>query len=160
MFRVFRQAGKAGERVVRLAGIDAEDIVYILEDATNRMSPHDWANKAIYLYDKWDADTIVYEKNYGGEMIEAIFSPIRKNLPLKDVWAKKGKLIRAEGPSLLYERGRVKHVKGLAKLEEEMTMYAGRGKSPNRLDAAVYAVQHLALRKQNIGKVTISDFFM
>lgn len=126
-----------------VAGLGVDDVVYILEDATEVASPYDWARKVVRLYDKYEADIIVYERNYGNEMIQAIFDPIRKNLPLKDEWAKKGKLIRAEGPSLLYEKGQVKHVKGLLELEEEMTTYDGTGKSPNRLDAMVYCVQHL-----------------
>lgn len=130
-----------------VAGQDFEGIIYILEDATEILSPHAWATKTVHLLDKWDADLVVYEKNYGAEMIEAIFRPIRKSLPLKDVWAKKAKLLRAEGPSLLYEKNQVKHVKGLQKLEEEMTKYDGRGKSPNRLDAMVYCVLELAGKK-------------
>jgi len=141
-----------------VAGLGVDGLCYILEDATERLSPHAWATKAVRLYDKWDADYIVYERNYGAEMIEAIFKPIRNGLPLKDVWAKKGKLLRAEGPSLLYEKGMVKHVRGLSDLEEEMTTYNGSGKSPNRLDSAVYAIQELMLGKQN--KVTSTEILL
>ena len=142
--------------IVGALGVD--DKVYILKDDTAIMSPAEWAQRSVTLMDAYGADYIVYERNYGAEMIQAIYDAIRPNVPLKDVWAKKGKLIRAEGPSLLYEQGKVKHVKGLVDLEEEYTTYDGKGKSPNRLDSAVMLIQDLAMGKTN--KITSTEFLL
>jgi phage terminase large subunit-like protein len=64
------------------------------------------------------------------------------------VRASRGKALRAEPVASLYERGRVKHVKGLDKLEDQMVQWEPLGKhsSPDRLDAAVQAVVNLALK--------------
>lgn len=151
-------ASTSDECGISVVGKGIDDIIYVLGDFTAIMSPRTWAEKAIQLFDYYNADKIIYERNYGGDMIETILSQVRKNIPLQDVWAKKGKLLRAEGPSLLYEQQRVKHVKGLTDLEEEMTTYNGKGKSPNRLDALVYGVSSFIEGKTN--KITSSEFLL
>lgn len=142
--------------VVISKGVD--DLLYIRGDYTGIMSPKVWSELVVSLYDQYDADVIVYEKNYGAEMIETIFSQLRSNLPLKAVQSRHGKLIRAEGPSLLYEQGKVKHIKGLLELEEEMTTYDGKGNSPNRLDAAVHGINHYMGGKKSI--ITATKFYL
>lgn len=146
--------GGADECGICVAGLGFDDIVYILVDATEKLHPSAWSKKAIDLYDSYQADCIVYEKNYGGAMVETTLESVRKNLPLKDVTAKKNKIIRAEPVATLYHRGRVKHRRGLSKLEDEMTTYSGNGKSPNRLDAMVYAVLELTGGQKNTVKST------
>lgn len=141
-----------------VAGIDWDDISYIIEDATEKLTPNGWATKVVRLYDKYDADSIVVETNFGAAMCATILDNVRKNLPIKEVHAKKSKMLRAEPVSTLYERDRVRHVKGLEKLETEMTTYEGKGKSPNRLDAAVYAITELMLGKKHF--VQSTEFYI
>ena len=68
------------------------------------------------------------------------------NLPIKKVRATRGKILRAEPVSILYEHGRVRHVGIFGALEEEMTSYAGAStpnQSVDRLDALVWALTDL-----------------
>ena len=52
----------------------------------------------------------------------------------------------------LYEQGRVRHVGAFPELEDEMCSALGEGtKSPDRLDALVWAVSELALRARHQG---------
>lgn len=117
----------------------------ILEDCTKIQSPKEWATEAIQLFTKYHANYIVYEKNQGGDMVRTIFDQIVANLPLKDVWAKKGKLLRAEPVAVLYEKGLVEHFEIFPILEKEMVTYTGESgeASPNSLDAMVYALMEL-----------------
>ena len=116
---------------------------YILDDQTMVATPKAWAKQAINLYHKWQANIIVYEKNMGGLLVRETLKTIDKNVPITDVWASRGKIVRAEPVASLYEQGLVLHRKRFPELEYEMTTYTGdpKEKSPNRLDAMVYAVK-------------------
>ena len=118
---------------------------YILDDQTAVMSPGAWAAKSIQLYEKYKANYIVAETNFGADMIKTIIKQIEPSIPIRDVHASRGKLIRAEPIAALYEQGLVYHVKRFPELEYEMTTYTGdpKQKSPNRLDAAVWGVSSL-----------------
>jgi phage terminase large subunit-like protein len=131
-----------------VAGIDINGVCYILQDATDRYTPEGWAAKAIELYHLYGADRIVAERNQGGEMVRYTFKTVDETIPIKLVHASRGKFARAEPVSSLYERGRVKHVKGLDALEDQMVQWEPLGGvgSPDRLDAMVWAVTELALK--------------
>ncbi len=131
-----------------VVGMDINGVCYVLEDATERLSPEGWATKALEIYEKYKADRIVAERNQGGEMVRHTFKTVNETIPIKLVHASRGKMARAEPVSSLYERGRVKHVKGLDTLEEQMVTWEPLGAigSPDRLDALVWAVTELALK--------------
>lgn len=131
-----------------VAGIDVNGCSYILEDATDRFTPEQWATRAIELYHKYSADRIVAERNQGGDMVRHTFKSVDETIPVKLVHASRGKFARAEPVSALYERGKVKHVKGLDQLEDQMVQWEPLGSigSPDRLDAMVWAVTELALK--------------
>lgn len=131
-----------------VAGIDVNGICYVLHDATERFSPEGWASKAIELYHLYEADRIVAERNQGGEMVRHTFKTVDETIPIKLVHASRGKFARAEPVSSLYERGRVKHLKGLDALEDQMVQWEPLGSigSPDRLDAMVWAITELALK--------------
>jgi len=131
-----------------VAGMDINGVCYILHDATERYTPEGWAAKAIELYHLYGADRIVAERNQGGEMVRYTFKTIDETIPIKLVHASRGKFARAEPVSSLYERGRVKHVRGLDLLEDQMVQWEPLGSigSPDRLDAMVWAVTELALK--------------
>jgi PBSX family phage terminase large subunit len=135
------------------AGIDAEGEVYILEDATLRGSPQEWAKKAVELYQVWSADTIIAERNYGGAMVENTIRTVWRDAPFREVVASRGKIRRAEPVSALYEKGRVHHVGVFAELEEQLLSFTTDGyegsRSPDRADACIWAVSDLAVRKQS-----------
>jgi len=131
-----------------VAGIDLNGCSYILEDATDRYTPEGWATKAIDLYHLYEADKIVAERNQGGDMVKYTLHTVNETVPIKLVHASRGKFARAEPVSSLYERGKVKHLKGLDALEDQLVQWEPLGSigSPDRLDAMVWAVTELALK--------------
>ena len=131
-----------------VAGVDVNGCSYVLEDATDRYTPEQWATKAVDLYHKYSADRIVAERNQGGEMVRHTLKTVDETIPIKLVHASRGKFARAEPVSALYERGKVKHVKGLDLLEDQMVQWEPLGSigSPDRLDAMVWAITELALK--------------
>jgi len=130
-----------------VAGIDVNGTGYVLEDATDRYSPAEWAAKAISLYQSYNADRIVAERNQGGEMVRRTLEAEDETVPIRLVHASRGKMARAEPISALYERGRVKHTTGLDELETQMRTWEPLGSlgSPDRLDACVWALTDLML---------------
>jgi phage terminase large subunit-like protein len=131
--------------VVAALGTDGNG--YILEDCTVKAGPATWGRVATSAYERHRADCIVGEVNYGGDMVRATIQAARKSTPFKKVTASRGKVVRAEPFSSLYEQGKVRHVGILAPLEDELCAmstlgYTGQG-SPNRADAAIWALAEL-----------------
>jgi phage terminase large subunit-like protein len=134
------------------AGCDAEGIGYVLRDATaERLSPARWAKRVVDLYHRLEADRIVAEANQGGEMVEAVLRQADESVPITRVHARRGKYLRAEPIAALYEQGKVRHVGAFPALEDEMCDYAldglSSGRSPDRLDALVWALTALMKRE-------------
>jgi len=132
-------------------GVDGRG--YVLEDATCKLSPEGWARRSITAYHRWEADRIVAERNFGGAMVRAVVRASDANVPYKEVTASRGKSARAEPISALYEQGRVSHVgSGLTDLEDEMVLMTANGytgeRSPNRVDAVVWALTEVMLGHQ------------
>lgn len=122
---------------------------YVLEDGTLRGSPEEWARKAVHLYRKYSADKIVAEKNQGGEMVLSVLRSVDRTVPVVLVHASRGKHVRAEPISALYEQNRIHHVGRFDKLEDQMCMFsidnlrdANTG-SPDRVDALVWGLTHV-----------------
>jgi len=122
---------------------------YILEDGSMKGSPEEWARKAVNLYRKWEADKIVAEKNQGGDMVASVIKAVDRSILPKLVHASRGKYIRAEPISSLYEQNRVHHVGRHDKLEDQMCTFSvdnirGNGMgSPDRVDALVWGLTEL-----------------
>jgi phage terminase large subunit-like protein len=130
-----------------VAGIDVNGTAYVLEDHTGRYSPQQWASKAVELYRDHMADRVVAERNQGGDMVRHTLHTEDETLPVRLVHASRGKMARAEPVSALYEQGKVKHVRGLNDLEDQMVQWEPLGSigSPDRLDALVWAITDLSL---------------
>lgn len=121
---------------------------YVLADRSLRGSPDEWAKAAVALYREFDADRIVAEKNQGGEMVEAVIRAVDRNVPITLVHATRGKLVRAEPISALYEQNRVHHIGRFDDLEDQMCIFAAdfdrnNNGSPDRLDALVWGLSFL-----------------
>lgn len=117
---------------------------WIIADRSGIYTPNGWAKAAIELYRELGADRIVAERNQGGEMVESVLRQEDPNIPYSDVWASKSKEARAEPAAGLYEQERIHHLKVFPELESELTSWVpGEGESPNRLDAAVWALADL-----------------
>ena len=137
------------------------DHAYVLEDGSTRQSPEGWARVVASLFAKHSADLVAVEKNYGGDMARAVLQAASKNLPVKLVNATRGKHVRAEPVSYLYERGKVTHCQPMPELEDQMcgftsTGYMGDG-SPDRADALVWALTELMLGRGSI-KLGVSNY--
>jgi len=144
------------ETGIIVAGISADRHCYILEDATcTAATPEEWSAKAVAMYRKWGADRIVAEKNQGGQMVQSVIRSADRTLPpCKLVHASKGKEIRAEPVSAYYEHGEVHHVGRFVELERQMTEWNPvNGKSPDRLDALVWACTELMDKGMSKGAV-------
>lgn len=131
-----------------VAGIDVNHNAYVLGDYTDRYSPGEWAKKVVELYHEFSADRIVAEKNQGGDMVKHTIETEDPTVPIRMVHASRGKMARAEPVAALYERDKVRHVKGLNDLEDQMVQWEPLGNlgSPDRLDALVWALTDLLLK--------------
>ena len=139
------------------AGIDGRGHGYVLADASMLApSPRNWAAKGVSLFQQLKADRIVGERNYGGDMVEETVRTVDQNVSYHDVVSTRGKLLRGEPVCALYEKGFIHHVGNFPELEGEMCSYIPGDKSPNRLDAAVFALTELMLGSQTLG---VLDYF-
>lgn len=122
--------------------------IIVLADITEPRSPNAWAKAACDLLDDWKGDVLVCESNFGGEMVRSTIQNYKPSAPVLLRNASRGKHVRAEPVSLLYEQGRVKHMPGLADAESELKQFTNRGyqggSSPNRADALVWIVDELS----------------
>jgi hypothetical protein len=140
--------GGATECGIVVVGKVRED-AYVLADYSMRGTPAMWANKVLDAYIEWNANLIVAEKNYGGDMVREVLQGAQRardiNAPVWLVNATRGKAVRAEPVQARYERGFVHHVGTYVQLEDEMTSYVPgqTTDSPNRMDALVWAVTSL-----------------
>ena len=142
------------ETGIIVAGLGEDTHGYVLADHSGRYSPNEWGQLVVSLYEKYRANRIVCETNQGGDLVEANLRNVRRDLPIYTVHAKHAKRVRAEPVAALYEQGRVHHVGSLATLEDQYVTWepdvVEGGKhvktdSPDRLDAAVYAITDLMI---------------
>ena len=132
------------------AGLDRDGAGYVLADGTVAMvRPDRWAAAAVLLYRSLGADALVAEVNQGGDMVVAVIGQVDPEIPVRAVRATRGKWLRAEPVSALYAQGRVRHVGTFPELEDELCDFGpnglSSGRSPDRLDALVWAITALML---------------
>jgi phage terminase large subunit-like protein len=137
-------AATSDETGIVAAGIGNNGDYYILDDKSLRASPDAWARQAVMLYHEYKADKIIAETNNGGDMVIMLLKQVDASVPTKKVTATRGKQLRAEPISSLYEQGRVHHVGYFAELEVQMCEWTPlSNESPDRLDALVWALTEL-----------------
>jgi phage terminase large subunit-like protein len=144
-----------------VAGKDAAGEAFVLHDGSLRAArPRAWAQAAVALYRRFEADCIVAEVNQGGEMVAAVIATVDANVPVKPVRARRGKWLRAEPVAALYQQGRVHHAGRFPELEDEMCDFGpdglSNGHSPDRVDALVWAVSELMFAQA--GEPRVRDF--
>lgn len=146
-----RTADEAGIVVVGLGDCHClgrpDRHAFVLEDLTGRFNPRDMGQRAIDAYHRWQASRLVAEDNFGGKIVEDLVRLIDDTVAYRAVHASRGKIVRAEPVSALYEQGRVHHVGLHRELEDEMCGYAPltSTESPGRLDALVWGITDLML---------------
>lgn len=136
---------QSDETGIVCVGKDSDEY-FVLGDESGVYTPNEWANQAIALYKKWDADVIIGEVNNGGDMVEQNIRNVNRSVHYKDVRATRGKSLRAEPIVGLYENSKVTHIEQFDKLESQMVSYSGEksSESPDRMDALVWAMTELS----------------
>lgn len=144
------------ETGILVVGLGYDGHLYVLEDLSGRYSPKEWAEKAIDAHRRWQADSIIGEVNNGGDLVKSNLHAFWELNPhvggdtvpdYRDVRASRGKAVRAGPVAALYEQHKVHHVGSFIPLEDQMvTWVPGESDfSPDRMDALVWAITHLAL---------------
>jgi phage terminase large subunit-like protein len=137
---------------IGVVGLGIDGRGYVLADRTCKLSPDGWGRRTIQAYVDFKADLIVYERNFGGAMVEAVIRAAAQAMgvttpKMKEVTASRGKMVRAQPVAALYEQGRASHCDVFSELEEELTTWTPEsGQSPNRLDWLVWAMTELMVR--------------
>lgn len=135
-----------------VAAIGADGNAYVLEDCTVKAGPATWGRVAISAFERHQADAVIGETNYGGAMVGHVVQTAAREgggrrVTFRQVTASRGKVVRAEPFSALYEQGKIRHVGDFMELEDEMTAFSTYGhlgdKSPNRADALFWALSDL-----------------
>ncbi len=144
------------ETGIIVAGLGEDGHGYVLEDLSGRYSPLRWARRAVKAFHDYKADRIVAEVNQGGAMVEQTLRSCDAKIPYKAVHASRGKYARAEPVAALDEAGRIHHAGVFGALEDQMCGFTGGsnaagGKSPDRVDARVWALTELMLGKASQG---------
>ncbi len=143
-----------GDDVGIIVAAEYGDGAIILEDATcPATSPMAWATAVAKCVDHWNADCVVAEKNFGGDMVESTLRAGGVNARVVMVSASRGKQVRAEPVAALYDQKRIRHRAQFTLMEAEMLMTTPAGYqgdlSPNRMDALVWAVTNLKIEAQS-----------
>lgn len=138
---------------------------YVLGDFSVRDTPAEWANRALNAYEQFNADAFIVEVNQGGDMVAHTLKIAAKerginpnSLKIINARAGESKGVRAEPVSTLYETGMIHHVGMFGTLEDQMCTWTPAEKSPDRMDALVWAAHSLLVkpvkRSAAQGKVT------
>lgn len=160
----------SAETGILVAGKDENDVGYVLADKTLRGSPAEWGKAVVTAYDRFGADTVVAETNNGGDMVRFVVEAAAQELhrqgerdtpyiSFKKVHASRGKYIRAEPVSTLYENGRCKHVGAFEELEDQMCSWLPGDTSPDRLDALVWCFTELLVGSTGMKATELAQAF-
>jgi hypothetical protein len=138
---------------ITVEGLGTDGRGYLLEDLTVKAGPSTWGRVAVDAYIRHGADAMIGESNFGGGMVKFVIQAAaaahesKPRVNFKMVTASRGKVVRAEPFSALYEQGKIVHVGIFAPLEDEMCAFSTMGytgpRSPNRADAHFWALTEL-----------------
>lgn len=121
----------------------------VLEDLSGVMDPEAWGKAAVEAFVRWRADTVVAEKNQGGEMVRAVIHAAARKMgvprpPVRLVHARRGKALRAEPVAQQFRQGNVWMRGSLPRLADQMLSWTPESTdSPDRLDAMVHGLTHV-----------------
>jgi phage terminase large subunit-like protein len=140
------------EQGIVVCGLGQDGLGYVLADRSCRLSPDGWGRRAVAAYDEFAADRLLWEANFGGEMVELVVRTAARALGVtaatRRVVASRGKRLRAEPIAALFEQGRVRLVGTMPELEDQLVTFTSDGDgSPDRLDAMVMGLTDLMLRR-------------
>jgi phage terminase large subunit-like protein len=147
---------KVAETGIIVAGLGLDGQGYILADYSLQGKPSEWADAVAAAYNLFKADAVVGEDNNGGDLVEVNVRTAKKNISYHAVHASRGKIIRAEPVSSLYQQGRVHHVGVFPDLEDQLCNWEPGMRSPDRLDALVWALTELMLDEDKESGILIA----
>jgi phage terminase large subunit-like protein len=124
-------------------GMDASGKAYVLDDLSIGAAPEIWAKRVAEAYHKYRARLVVMEGNAGGELLVNLLKTTDDSLKIKMVHAHTSKISRAEPVVILYQKKMAFHARQFQQLEMQMATYEPRSKSPDRLDALVWAMTEI-----------------
>jgi hypothetical protein len=152
------------------AARDADGDLYVLDDRSRTMGADTWGTEVCKLAIDRQADAIIVENNFGGDMAAQVVRQAWTELERQgetsgmlmpsiiEVHAKQGKRLRAEPIAQLYKQGKVHHVGEFTELEGQMVTWLPGMDSPDRMDACVHALTELAdPAQQGIGTQPYRD---
>lgn len=130
-----------------VAGLGTDGNAYVIEDLTCKAGPKVWGNIATTAFDRHQANVIIGETNFGGDMVRFVIQTSKPRVPFKKITASRGKAVRAEPISALSETGKIRFAGQFHDLEDELCSFTTAGyigdKSPNRADAFIWAMSEL-----------------
>lgn len=135
----------SAETGIVVAALAQNGHVAVLDDVSLKGTPLEWANAAVKAFVDYRADRIVAEVNQGGDLVAGNIFAVNPSVPFRAVRATRGKMVRAEPVSALYEQGRVHHLGTFPTLEDQMVTWVPGEKSPDRMDALVWALTELVV---------------
>lgn len=141
----------------RSAGSVRDRHAYVLDDLTIKGSPRTWADAAVKAYHAYNADKIIAEVNAGGDMVAYVIGTVDPRVPVQVVRAKRAKYTRAEPIAALWEQARAHMVGYFVELEDELCTFIPGEKSPDRLDAMVWALWALMVEEQPPAGIWAAD---
>lgn len=153
---------RSDEIGIIVAGLGIDGRAYVIEDLSCRLGPAGWARRAVEAYHRHSADAIVAEINFGKAMVEETIRTQDRTVAIRSVTASRGKSVRAEPISALYEDkiDKVRHVGRFEELEDQLCKFTTSGytgeRSPDRADALVWALTELMMKQQ--ATMTITNY--
>lgn len=144
------------ETGIVVVGLGIDGHGYVLADLSMQGKPLEWAQEVVRAYDLYEADTVIGEVNNGGDLVESNVHTVRKNLPFKAVRATRGKQLRAEPVSSLYQQQRAHHVGTHPNLEDQQCSWEPGMRSPDRLDACVWGFTELMVEEDKESGILIA----
>jgi phage terminase large subunit-like protein len=142
---------ESDETGIIVAGTDGFGKAYVLDDLSMSAAPEIWAKAVVKAYKKYSAKLVVIETNAGGELLTHLLRSVDDSIKLKTVYAGVSKAARAEPIAILYQKKMIFHAAQFHKLETQMVSFESRSKSPDRLDAMVWAMTELMGVSKNSG---------
>ena len=141
-----------------VVGRTADGLGIVLDDMSVSGDPDTWATQSVDAYYKWHADALVPERNHGGDMVETTIRHVDSRVHVKTVWASHGKYARAEPVSVLYTKEKIWHAGFFPALEAEWCTWVPEAgmPSPNRLDAATWALTELMLKTTTLPPIDLA----
>ena len=138
---------RSDEIGITVVALGTDNKGYLLEDLSGRYSPEEWGKIAVETYKRHKADSIVGEKNYGGDMVRSVIHAVDPDISYRPVTATRGKVVRAEPIAALYEQQKIHHVGHFHEIEDQLCGMTTGGyvgvKSPDRADSLIWGLTEL-----------------